>query len=137
MCVRSEQRDTVRKPLYPYVAHHGNYMIPHLTYFPFLQSRTFTVRPCCNLPVFCSWDMGFSQKIMQDPLQFAPVLTNKLRGKIDCLRQKSAIIGNDGVSHKALRIMPALFHGWSTTRLLRIKNIRTLYRSVCDVQNMI
>ena len=48
-------------PVHPYVALHGNYMIPHLMYFPFLQSRTSTVRPCCNLLVFCSWDMTFHE----------------------------------------------------------------------------
>ena len=30
------------------------YMIPYSVKFPFLQSRTLTVRPCCNSPVFCS-----------------------------------------------------------------------------------
>ena len=47
--------------LYPYTRTSPSastwYMIPHLTYFPFLPSRTLTVRPCCNLPVFCSWDV--------------------------------------------------------------------------------
>ena len=34
----------------------------------------------------------------------------------------TATIENDGVSHKALGILPALFYGWSTTRLLHKKN---------------
>ena len=34
------------------------WIIQHLTYFPFLPTRTLTIiSPCCNLPVFCSWDM--------------------------------------------------------------------------------
>ena len=37
-------------------------------------------------------------------------------------KYQTSTIGNDGVSHKALGILPALFRGWSTTRLLHNKN---------------
>ena len=36
-------------------------------------------------------------------------------------------ISLDGVPHKALGILPALCHRWSTTRLLHKKDIRTPY----------
>ena len=83
-------------------------------YFTFLQNRTLTVRPSCNLPVFCSWDMmTFHKKIIQYPLFCAPVLTNKIPGRklIASTKYQTGTIGNDVVSHKALGILPALFIG--------------------------
>ena len=71
---------------------------------------------------------GYSQKIMQDDLCFAPVLTNTIPGRklIASAENRTATIGNNGVFRKSLGIVPALFHGWSTTRLFHNKNIRTL-----------
>ena len=71
---------------------------------------------------------GYSQKIMQDDLCFAPVLTNTIPGRklIASAKNRTATIGNNGVFRKSLGIVPALFHGWSTTRLFHNKNIRTL-----------
>ena len=64
----------------------------------------------------------FSQKIVQDRLFLAPVLTNKILGrKIACAKYQTETIENGGVPHKALGILPALFHRWSTTSLLQKK----------------
>ena len=65
----------------------------------------------------------FSQKIIQDPLFFAPFLTNKIPGRklIASAKYQTETTGNDGVSHKDLGILPDLFHGWSTTRPLHKK----------------
>ena len=69
--------------LYPYtrtyVALHDKHMTQHLTYFPFLHCRTLTARPCCQFSVLMGLD-GFPQKIKQEPLFFAPVLTNTISG---------------------------------------------------------
>ena len=81
--VKSSTRTPVR-------ALHANYVIPHLTYFPFLQSRTLTVRPCCNLPVFCSWDMMTFHKNHARSIIFCPSSDQQnLRDKIECLCQIS------------------------------------------------
>ena len=98
-------------------------MIPHLTYFPFLQNRTLTVCPCCNLPVFCSWDMMTFAKNHAGSIIFCPSSDQQnLREKlIASAKYQTGTIGNDGVPQKALEILPALFHGWSTTRLLHRK----------------
>ena len=115
--------------LYPYtctyVALHDKYITPHLTYFPFLHDRTLTVRPCCQSSVMTGLD-DFSQKICKIHF-FAPVLTNKIPGRklIASAKYQTGTIGNDGVPHKALGIMPALF-GPPHACCIR-KNIRTLY----------
>ena len=65
-------------------------MIPRLTYFPFLQSRTLTVRPCCNLPVFCSWDvMTFHKKSYKIKIVFGPSSDQQTPQEKNCLRQIS------------------------------------------------
>ena len=79
MCARSEQRDiVVRKPLYLYVTHHGNYMIPHSDVLSVSSESYLTVRPLQLASFLSLGHADFSQKIMQDPLFFAPVLTNKI-----------------------------------------------------------
>ena len=47
-CFQSSTRTPVRTPLSMTTTW---YMIPHLTYFPFLHRRTLTVRPCCQFSV--------------------------------------------------------------------------------------
>ena len=95
----------------------------------FLQSRTLTVRPFWQLAsfLFLGHD-DFSQKNMQDLLFFAPVLTNKIPGRklFASANYQTGTIGNDGVSDKALGILPALFHGPLHACCIR-KNIRTRY----------
>ena len=81
----------------------------------------------CNLSVFCSWDMmTFHIKSHARSIIFCPSSdTNKIPGRKLIASAKYQTV-TTGMFHKALGILPGLFHGWSTTRLFHNKNIRTL-----------
>ena len=51
---------------------------------------------------------------------------NRRQKLIASAKYQPGTIGNDGVPHEPLGILPDLFHRWSTTRLLHKKNTRTL-----------
>ena len=90
-----------------------------LTYFPFLQSRTWLFVHC-NLPVFYPWDTRTFHKRSCKIHYFLPRFWPTKSPRENLLlpqKYQTTTIGNDGVSRKALRILPALFHRWYTTRL--------------------
>ena len=76
----------------------------------------------CNLSVFCSWDMmTFHIKSHARSIIFCPSSdTNKIPGRKLIASAKYQTV-TTGMFHKALGILPGLFHGWSTTRLLHEK----------------
>ena len=81
MCAGSEQRAVDRNALYPYVAHHNNYMIPYSDVLSVSSESYFDCSFMLQLASFLFLGHhDLSQKIMQDPIFFASILTNKTPG---------------------------------------------------------
>ena len=72
---------------------------------------------------------------MQDPLFFVPVLINKISvTKLNAYaKYQTGTIANNGVSHKALGILPAFFHWWSTINTRLLQNKKYLYTVLYQV----